>query len=327
MDFEAFYDAYWREQGDVFDHRRQRLLARHVRPGDQVLQVDCGPGVLAARLQAEGAMVKGTDLSAEAVRRARERGIDARQVNIDREPLPFPNESFDVVLSDSQIEHRIDYQRYLDECVRVLRSCPADDGPAKNPPANTGRRQSSDAEPPSHLGRGLFVICVPNVAHWRVRWWLLLGRFPYKANTPTDWLHLRFFTLAELRHLFDYRGLRIVSVRGSSSLWVRSLYPDWLRRRPFARMYETLTRWRPTLFARDLVIVARKPMAAAKSPTNVAQSREEPGSRKALSKMIAPTGTYPNPGKPTLGLNDAEARQLPATANGCRRWRALRGVW
>jgi methionine biosynthesis protein MetW len=228
MDFQAFYDAYWRQQGDRFDHRRQSLMVRHVHAGDQVLQVDCGPGVLAARLAQMGANVVGTDLSGEALRRARARGISVQQVDLDRDPLPFAAGSFDVVLSDSQIEHRVDYDRYLDECARVL---------------GTG---------------GRLILCVPNVAHWRVRWWLLRGHFPYVEHTPTDWLHLRFFTLYELRQLLSERRLTIEHVDGSSSLWVRGLYPDWLRRRRLSRLYEWLTHRWPTLWARDLIVVSRR---------------------------------------------------------------------
>lgn len=228
MDFEAFYDAYWQQQGDRFDQRRQSLLTRHIQPGDRVLQVDCGPGVLAARMDELGAHVVGTDLSGEAVRRAQARGIDATQVNLDRQPLPFADASFDVVVSDSQIEHRVDYSRYLDECARVLRP------------------------------GGRLVLCVPNAAHWRVRWWVLGGHFPYVEHTPTDWLHLRFFTLPDLRRLLHARGLAVEQVSGSASLWVRGLYPAALRGGLAARGYEALTRLRPTLFGRDLVVLARK---------------------------------------------------------------------
>lgn len=234
VDFETFYDAYWQQQGDTFDQRRQSRLARHVRPGDQVLQVDCGPGVLAARLAAAGAHVVGTDLSAEAVRRAQTRGLAAYQVNLDRQPLPFADASFDVVVSDSQIEHRVDFERYLDECARVLRA------------------------------DGRLIMCVPNAAHWWVRWRLLQGHFPYVANTPTDWLHLRFFTLPDLRRLLAQRGVTIAQVDGSASLWVAGLYPGWLRRRPMARLYESLAGWRPTLFARDLIILAHKQAGQAR---------------------------------------------------------------
>jgi methionine biosynthesis protein MetW len=228
VDFEAFYDAYWQQQGDQFDRRRQSLLTRYIQTGDRVLQVDCGPGVLAARMIELGAQVIGVDLSAEAVRRAQARGVSASQVNLDRQPLPFAGASFDIVVSDSQIEHRVDYERYLDECARVLRP------------------------------GGRLVLCVPNTAHWRVRWWLLRGHFPYVEHTPTDWLHLRFFTLPDLRRLLQARGLAIEQVSGSASLWVRGLYPAWLRSGPAARGYEALTRRRPTLFARDLVLLARK---------------------------------------------------------------------
>jgi methionine biosynthesis protein MetW len=228
MDFAAFYDSYWQRQGDTFDQRRQGRLARHVQPGDRVLQVDCGPGVLAARLVEQGAKVIGTDLSAEAVRRARSRGIAAQQLDLDEAPLPFSADQFDVVLSDSQIEHRVDYAHYLEECVRVLRP------------------------------GGRLILCVPNTAHWRVRWWLLRGHFPYVEHTPTDWLHLRFFTLPDLRRLLAERNVRLEIVDGSSSLWVRGLYPDWLRRGLPARIYERLVPWRPTLFGRDLILVGRK---------------------------------------------------------------------
>jgi methionine biosynthesis protein MetW len=228
VDFEAFYDAYWRQQGDRFDQRRQSLLTRYIQPGDRVLQVDCGPGVLAARMDQLGAHVTGADLSGEAVRRAQGRGVNAIQVNLDRQPLPFAGASFDVVVSDSQIEHRVDYERYLDECVRVLRP------------------------------GGRLVLCVPNAAHWRVRWWLLRGHFPYVEHTPTDWLHLRFFALPDLRRLLQDRGLAVEQVSGSASLWVRGLYPAMLRSGLAARGYEALTRLRPTLFGRDLVLLARK---------------------------------------------------------------------
>lgn len=233
MDFVAFYDAYWQRktENDV-DRARLEQLARHVAAGERVLQVDCGPGWLPQMLQARGARVIATDLSAVAVARARARGVDAFQFDIDVGPLPFADNQFDVVISDSQLEHRVDTAHALDEMVRVLRP------------------------------GGRLLLLLPNIAHWRVRWWLLRGRFPYLDHTPTDSLHLRFFTLSDIRRLLAQRNLTVVFTDGSASLWVEALYPSILRRGGYlAAGYVWLARRWPGLFARDFIVVARKQVA------------------------------------------------------------------
>lgn len=234
MNFAAFYDDYWQAKGNRVDRQRLELLARHVKPGERVLQVDCGPGWLPAMLQERGAHVVATDLSAVAVALARDRGIAARQFDIDEGPLPFPDDEFDVVLSDSQLEHRFDPAHALDEMTRVLRP------------------------------GGRLILLLPNIAHWRVRLWLLAGRFPYLDHTPTDPLHLRFFTLGETRELLARRGLAVERVDGSASLWVRALYPDWLRHGLPASIYERLARRWPGFWARDFIVVARKPATTSR---------------------------------------------------------------
>jgi len=75
MDLSRFYDAYWQEKGDLFDHERLNQIADHVQPGERVLALDCGPGVMARKLADRGAQVIGVDMSAVAVARAREKGI------------------------------------------------------------------------------------------------------------------------------------------------------------------------------------------------------------------------------------------------------------
>ena len=106
---------------------------------------------------------------------------------------------------------------------------------------------------------GTFILCLPNIAHWRCRWWLLRGRFPYMPGTPTDFTHLRFFTLNEIRTWLAERDIAIEHLDGSASLWVRNgFYPAWLRH-PYVRpWYIRLARRWPTLFARDLIVIGRK---------------------------------------------------------------------
>ena len=228
MNLVAYYDAYWSQADDTFDHERLALLEKHIQPGKRVLEVDCGPGVLAAKMRDLGADVVATDLSAVAVERARAKGIPCTQVDIDSELLPFEDEQFDIVVSNSAIEHRFFHEKVFDECVRVLRP------------------------------GGRFIVCLPNIAHLICRWWILTGRFPYITNSPTDAMHLRFFTVREAVRLCESRGLRVVSVEGSASLWVREFYPPLWRKRRLRGLITWLARVWPSMFGRDFVLLGAK---------------------------------------------------------------------
>lgn len=74
-----------------------------IRPGDRVLDVACGTGVVALTAAREGAEVTGLDLTPELVAHAKENaaimGLEARFVEGDAEDLPFEDASFDVVVS------------------------------------------------------------------------------------------------------------------------------------------------------------------------------------------------------------------------------------
>jgi SAM-dependent methyltransferase len=80
-------------------------IVRHaaVRPGDEVLDVACGTGNAAIRAAEAGAQVTALDLTPELLRAgerlAEEAGLSIDWVEGDAEDLPFPDASFDVVLS------------------------------------------------------------------------------------------------------------------------------------------------------------------------------------------------------------------------------------
>lgn len=228
MDLVAYYDAYWQTVGDNFDEERLDLIVQRVGAGERVLEVDCGPGVLAAKLQARGATVAGTDMSPVAVERARGRGIPTQRVDLDRETLPFDDNTFDTVVSNNAIEHRIFPERSLDECVRVLRP------------------------------EGKFLLCLPNIGHWLCRWWLLRGRFPYVRHSPTDSTHLHFYTIPDAIRHCESRGIRVAEVDGSASLWAKTFYPAWVRKHRFRPLYTRLAHRWPAFFARDFVLIGFK---------------------------------------------------------------------
>ncbi|MBA4391203.1 MAG: hypothetical protein C0399_09715 [Syntrophus sp. (in: bacteria)] len=100
-----------------------------LRQGQHVLDVACGPGIpslMAASLVGPGGTVTGVDLAPGMVelarRKAKERGLkNVIFQEADGEALPFPDESFDVVLCNHGLVHMTDRIKALHEMSRVLK--------------------------------------------------------------------------------------------------------------------------------------------------------------------------------------------------------------
>jgi methionine biosynthesis protein MetW len=234
MDLRDYYDNHWTHvpEGNV-DYSRLQHVVDALEPGERVLDSGCGPGFLAALLREHGVDVVGTDVSRVGPERTRARGIEAQQVDLDTNPLPFADGEFDAVVANSNLEHLFYMRRHIAELARCVRP------------------------------GGKLIWLVPNIGHWRYRLWLLRGRFPYVADSPTDEYHIRYVTAYEGRRLLEGAGLERIRLRGHAGTWVRGLYPRLLvnryTKRAFDRMYEPLVRARPSLFARYLSFQAVKP--------------------------------------------------------------------
>lgn len=91
----------------------------HARP-KQVLEVGCGPGELAARVQDEiGASVAAIDASPRMVELARGRDVDARVGDV--QELPFGRAEFDCAVAAWMLYHVPDVPKALAELARVLK--------------------------------------------------------------------------------------------------------------------------------------------------------------------------------------------------------------
>lgn len=111
------------------DNHRNRLaedvdiLRRYTGSAKSILEVGSAPLFLTIALKRAGYDVCGLDLAPENYSSlVEEHQLDIRKVDIERERIPFPDDSFDVVLFNEVFEHlRIDLIFTMSELKRVLK--------------------------------------------------------------------------------------------------------------------------------------------------------------------------------------------------------------
>ena len=206
----------------------QKILGLVEKDRQRVLDLGCGAGYLAEALSVRENRVVGVD--ARRVEGVESRVAEFLQADLDREPIPWSGEPFDVVVAADVLEHLSDPTALLEQC----RGLVADDG--------------------------ALIVSVPNVAHWSVRLSLLFGRFAYTSRGILDHSHLRFYTLATVLAELEGAGFRVDRVETTTAPF-GELIPSGLGSRLgrlLARLDGLGARWRKTLFAYQFVLRARK---------------------------------------------------------------------
>lgn len=148
----------------------------------RVLDVGCGTGDLAGELKRLNpeAVVYGIDLSRSAGQIATGVLDHFYCLDLDHQSLPDFDLRFDLIILGDVLEHL----KRPDHLLRDL-------------------RQVLDHN-------GSMIISVPNIAHYRIRKQLLLGRFNYTDTGILDHSHLRFFTYSSLQRMIVGVGLKTV---------------------------------------------------------------------------------------------------------------------
>ena len=129
--FREFEHAGWEAVAQRYHHHFARLTAQTAGPlleavgvgdGMRVLDVATGPGYAAAAASLRGADAVGLDFAAAQVALARAQYPTLEFHHGDAEALPFPDESFDAVVSNFGMLHFARPERMLAEARRVLRT-------------------------------------------------------------------------------------------------------------------------------------------------------------------------------------------------------------
>lgn len=128
-DRQRFYDGIADEFDDVMNHydleRRLEvvfddLLGSVELKGALVLDAGCGTGEFSRAAQQRGARVVSVDIGPRLLARTRRKGVE-QVAAADVAALPFPDGTFDVVLSSECIEHTPSPRASMLELARVLR--------------------------------------------------------------------------------------------------------------------------------------------------------------------------------------------------------------
>ena len=106
------------EEGNTFSKISD--LWKETKSQMRILDIGCGAGSVSGELAKRGHEVYGLDIMAEAVARARNRGINAEIYDVNNLPLPFKDSFFDCILALDILEHLFDPLSLLRNMKRIL---------------------------------------------------------------------------------------------------------------------------------------------------------------------------------------------------------------
>ena len=204
-------------------HNIDRQALDYVPYKSVVLDVGCATGFMGAYLkQKKQCQVYGVEFRPEEIHIAQNKLdgvikgdiVDSKIIKSILHKTKY--KKFDVILATSVIEHVTDTSQALKNMLKILKP------------------------------NGLLIMSTPNIAHWSIRWNLLLGKFEYIDYGILDNTHLHFFTTDSFRKLLLAEGLKIdqflIDAEGGG-------YP---------RISLVLARIWPKVFAYQMLIVAKK---------------------------------------------------------------------
>ncbi len=178
-----FYDRKYRKGEEKIHDYKIKLLEYLPNRKTKVLDVGCGSGYFSKKVKERGNEVSGVDISKEAIKKLRARGIKGKAVDLD-EGLPYEDESFDVVWCTDLIEHVTSPKFLLEEINRILRPG----------------------------GRLLLSTC--NSAYFIFRFLHFCGLTCSEIQHP---LHLHFFSKKSLTKVIEESGFEIIDYKGRNT--------------------------------------------------------------------------------------------------------------
>jgi 2-polyprenyl-3-methyl-5-hydroxy-6-metoxy-1,4-benzoquinol methylase len=193
-------------------------------PVGRLLDIGCAQGDWAALWQKKGWQTAGVDVNCQNVATARRVGVDAHVCDLNNEPIPFSDASFDLVFAGEVIEHLVDTDGFLSEVWRCCRP------------------------------GGNVLLTTPNLASFENRVRLLLGVYPKWLNYSLDGSgHVRGYTPRILKHQLAAHGFQVLRHTGNWVPFIPQHFIDDVKMPLLAITGDVL----PSL-SMDIIVLARK---------------------------------------------------------------------
>lgn len=177
-----------------------------------ILDVGCGTGATIKYLIDKGysSEVLGIEYNYGAYKKAKEKGLNVLNLDIEKDEINLPLEKFDYIIFGDVLEHLYNPWAVLEKFKKYL-----------NPD-------------------GIVLISLPNVKHYRnIRKLLFCDEWTYVEAGILDFTHIRFFTLKEAKRLIEKCGLEICFIKYKtnknlffrflnlfSKKWIMTFWPE-----------------------------------------------------------------------------------------------------
>jgi len=117
MSVKVFENNRWQADDQQFEFRHKKAL--EMIDHGKVLDLGCGDGLLLEKLKENGIDGLGLDISDQAVKKCRARGLSAELINLENSVLPFSANEFKFVAMLDILEHLYYPKALLLEASRV----------------------------------------------------------------------------------------------------------------------------------------------------------------------------------------------------------------
>lgn len=179
-----------------FDSSHARAV-KIVKGNSDILDIGCGPSVMAKALTAKDCRVTGIDSIPPPHKNDLAAFIEA---DLDGYELPDNLVDYDYILILDALEHLKSPEDFIDQLYKRV-------------------QKSQNTE---------LVVTTGNVAFFLVRMMLALGSFNYGRRGILDLDHTRLFTFSSFRKLFEHRGFDIVETQGIPAPYALAIGNNWV---------------------------------------------------------------------------------------------------